>query len=120
MDRMLEPDESKRITMDGVRAHAWYNQPLPAPMAEALAVQATEQAKLAGCDVECDLHGTDAAIEELCMKALSKGSGANGIEARLSLVPDDCRRRSLEASRRSPAAEDAAQCAKCDSANGAA
>ena len=117
LDRMLEPDECKRITMDGVRAHAWYNQQLPPPMEAALAVQVREQAKLAGCDAECDLHGTDAAIDELCMKALSKGSGANGIEARLSLVPDDCRRRSLEVSRCSLAAEDAA---KGESANGAA
>ena len=110
LDCMLEPDEHKRITMDGVRAHAWFNQPLPPAMEAALAAQAREQGKLARCDAECDLHGTDAAIEELCMRAVSKGPGPNnGIEVRLSLVPDDCRRRSLEASRRSLAAEDAAK-----------
>ena len=117
LDRMLEPDERKRITMDGVRAHAWFKQPLPPRMEAALAAQAREQGKLDGCDAECaDLHGTDAAIEELCMKALSKGVGQNGIEMRLGLVPDDCRRRSLEASRRSLAAEGAA---KGESADGA-
>ena len=44
------------------------------------------------------------------MRAVSKGPGPNnGIEVRLSLVPDDCRRRSLEASRCSLEAEDAAK-----------
>jgi serine/threonine protein kinase len=101
LDAMLEPCESKRITMDGVRAHAWYNQTLPPDMAAALALQATAQDVRSRCDTECDLHGTDAAIEELCMRAMKPGkaSDAPPLEAKLSLVPDACRRRSVDVRR---------------------
>jgi serine/threonine-protein kinase SRK2 len=128
LDKMLEPCERTRITMDGVRSHAWFNQQLPPDMAAALAMQATAQAARASCDLECDLHGTDAAIEELCMRAQKRSGDTPGVEARLSLVPDACRRRSvrvrasLDGSRsvRASAAAAAVTLAALEDSNGAA
>jgi serine/threonine protein kinase len=115
IDRMLEPDEAKRITMEGVRAHAWYNQRLPAAMQAALDAQAAMQAARDGATVGYDLHATDSAIEEVANKAMMARGKTPGIEARLSLVPDACRRRSMTSldipMPRPPAAADAADVA---------
>jgi serine/threonine-protein kinase SRK2 len=124
LDRMLEPDEAKRITLAEVCAHPWHNQALPEPMAAALAAQAAAQARNAGCAAECELHATDDAIAEIVGRAASLGGAGpegrcRGIEARLSLVPEACRVRSFCAASSGRVCSSAAEAVAQASASGA-
>lgn len=47
LKRIFECDEERRITLEEIRAHEWYNQPLPAALEAGLAAVAAKQAKLA-------------------------------------------------------------------------
>ena len=106
LDRMLEPDEAKRLTMAQVQQHPWFAQPLPEPLAAALAAQAEAQAAAccAAPDIGKGLGPTDEKIAEIARRARGKGTGKE-IETRLSLVPEACRQRSsMDLGERLPAA----------------
>ena len=92
LDRLLEPDEGKRIDFSGARAHAWTAAHLADEYAAALSAQEQEQAKLGHCDAECHLHDTDEVIERSIMLATKLGAG-RGVEARVGLWPEECRKR---------------------------
>lgn len=86
LDKMLEPDEAKRITMFGVLAHPWVATPLPPPMQAVMDAIGAEQAVRDETNPLARLHVTDAAIERLVLKAAAPAPrAARGILERLSL-----------------------------------
>ena len=97
LDRTLEPDEAARITLADVAEHPWVRQPLPPPLEEALQRQANAQERACCAASAADLKATDVAIEEIAQLARAIGTAPPGVERVLSLVPDACRRRSIDA-----------------------
>jgi hypothetical protein len=95
LDRMLEPDEVARITLADVARHPWVRQPLPPPLEEALQRQAEAQESACCAASAADLKATDAKIEEIAQLARALGTAPPGVERVLSLVPEACRRRSI-------------------------
>mmetsp|Transcript_3372 Transcript_3372/g.8802 ORF Transcript_3372/g.8802 Transcript_3372/m.8802 type:complete len:303 (+) Transcript_3372:3-911(+) len=52
LKRIFQYDEDKRITLEEIKAHEWYNQPLPPRLQAGLAAVAAKQAELDACTRE--------------------------------------------------------------------